>query len=189
MGQTELTIQYAPAVQSIKTAILQGQYEAAKGVNRIQLAVYFAIGKYISVNTRTQAWGTHALEFISDQLRREMPGLRGFSATQMKEMRLFYEGWRMLDSNPTNATVGNAEMNAAANSSVATDEFQYADNQSDINSSVATDELIDIHHAITNRDINFPVEHFFNVPFFHHTRILAAAKELKDRYYYIHRTA
>ena len=28
------------AVADIKTAILQGQYEAAKGVNRIQLAVY-----------------------------------------------------------------------------------------------------------------------------------------------------
>ncbi len=49
MQQTDLIIQYAPAVSAIKTAILQGQYEAAKGVNRIQLAVYFAIGKYISV--------------------------------------------------------------------------------------------------------------------------------------------
>ena len=39
-------IKYHGAVQAIKTAILQGQYEAAKGVNRIQLAVYFAIGKY-----------------------------------------------------------------------------------------------------------------------------------------------
>lgn len=171
MGQTELTIQYAPAVQTMKTAILQGQYEAAKGVNRIQLAVYFAIGKYISVNTRTHAWGTHALEFISDQLRRELPGLRGFSATQMKEMRLFYEGWQMLDSNPTIVIAGNSEKNANANSSV------------------ATDELIDIHHTITIRDIDFPVEQFFNVPFSHHTRILAGAKELKDRYYYIHRTA
>lgn len=173
MGQTELTIQYAPAVQTIKTAILQGQYEAAKGVNRIQLAVYFAIGKYISVNTRTQAWGTHTLEFISEQLRRELPGLRGFSATQLREMRLFYEGWQMLDSN----------------SSVATDKLQNTDTQGDTNSSVATDELIDIHHAITIRDIEFPIEHFFNVPFSHHTRILAGAKELKDRYYYIHRTA
>lgn len=173
MEQTELSIQYAPAVRSIKTAILQGQYEAAKGVNRIQLAVYFAIGKYISVNTRTQAWGAHALEFISEQLRRELPGLRGFSATQMREMRLFYEGWQMLDSN----------------SSVVTDELQMTDNLDSTNSSVATDELIDIHHAITIRNIEFPVEHFFNVPFSHHTRILAGAKELKDRYYYIHRTA
>ena len=35
------------AVADIKEAILQGQYEAAKGVNRIQLAVYFGIGKYM----------------------------------------------------------------------------------------------------------------------------------------------
>ncbi|MBQ0047730.1 MAG: DUF1016 family protein [Prevotellaceae bacterium] len=188
MGQTELTIQYAPAVQTIKTAILQGQYEAAKGVNRIQLAVYFAIGKYISVNTRTQAWGTHALEFISDQLRRELPGLRGFSATQLREMRLFYEGWQMLDSNSTVATAVLESMEND-NSSVVTDELQNTDTQGDTNSSVATDELIDIHHAITIRDIEFPIEHFFNVPFSHHTRILAGAKELKDRYYYIHRTA
>ena len=127
MGQTELTIQYAPAVQTIKTAILQGQYEAAKGVNRIQLAVYFAIGKYISVNTRTQAWGTHALEFISNQLRRELPGLRGFSETQMKDMRRFYEAWQMLDSN----------------SAVVTAELQSIDNVEVNNSSVASDELQD----------------------------------------------
>ena len=50
MKQTNAIIQYAPAVQTIKTAILQGQYEAAKGVNRIELAVYFAIGKYISTD-------------------------------------------------------------------------------------------------------------------------------------------
>ena len=128
MKQTNAIIQYAPAVQTIKTAILQGQYEAAKGVNRIQLAVYFAIGKYISVNTRTQAWGTHALEFISDQLRRELPGLRGFSATQMKEMRLFFEGWQMLDSNPTVAIVDNGDKSVTANSSVATDELQCTQN-------------------------------------------------------------
>jgi hypothetical protein len=43
---------YALAVRAIKTAILQGQYTAAKDTNRIQLATYFAIGKYISENSR-----------------------------------------------------------------------------------------------------------------------------------------
>ena len=70
---------YNKAVETIKTAILQGQYEAAKGVNRIQLAVYFAIGKYISLNTRKGVWGTGALRLISEQLRKELPGLRGYS--------------------------------------------------------------------------------------------------------------
>ena len=31
---------YTEAAETIKTAILQGQYEALKGENRIQLAVY-----------------------------------------------------------------------------------------------------------------------------------------------------
>lgn len=187
----ENIIKYKDAVQAIKTAILQGQYEAAKGVNRIQLAVCFSIGKYISTHTRIQAWGTHALEFISDQLRKELPGLRGFSATQLREMRLFYESWQMFDSNPAVATAEAIvpEIRPLANSSVATDEFQTVDKQSNINSSVVTDELIDIHHSIVIRNASFPVEDFFKVPFTHHSRIISGVKELQDRYYYIHRTA
>lgn len=45
------------AVEIIKTAILQGQYEASKDVNRIQLTIYFSIGKYISNHTRKGGWG------------------------------------------------------------------------------------------------------------------------------------
>ena len=172
------------AVAEIKEAILQGQYEAAKGVNRIQLAVYFGIGKYISQHTRKGVWGTGALETISEQLRRELPGLRGYSATQMREMRLFYEAWIMLD----------------ANSSVATDELEktasaFAKTGSN-NSSVATDELqiienhIDVRQAIQIPNITeFPIEDFFKVPFTQHTRIIASEKTLDARYYYIHRTA
>ena len=89
---------YNKAVETIKTAILQGQYEAAKGVNRIQLAVYFAIGKYISQHTRKGVWGTGALEIISQQLRKELPGLRGFAPSNIKNMRQFYEEWAMLDA-------------------------------------------------------------------------------------------
>ena len=184
------------AVETIKEAILQGQYEASKDVNRIQLAVYFGIGKYISLNTRKGFWGTGALEAISDQLRRDLPGLRGFSATQMREMRLFYESWIMLDVDSSVATdelIKSASLLAelkSDNSSVATDELLGT------NSSVTTDELqvhvnhIDIHQAIHIPDVTeFPVEDFFKVPFTHHSRIIAGAKTTDARYYYIHRTA
>lgn len=43
---------YNDAVKVIKTAILQSQYEAAKSVNEKQLMLYFAVGKYISINSR-----------------------------------------------------------------------------------------------------------------------------------------
>jgi predicted nuclease of restriction endonuclease-like (RecB) superfamily len=180
---------YNKAVEVIKTAILQGQYEAAKGVNRIQLAVYFAIGKYISQHTRKGVWGTGALEIISQQLRKELPGLRGFSATSMKNMRKFYEGWIMLD----------------ANSPIAIGELQSIDNQEDTNSAIAIAETeepnstiaiaelgmdvgIDIYHTLQIPDIkDFPIEDFFRLPFSHHIRIIEGTKDLKDRYYYIHR--
>ena len=167
------------AVETIKRAILHGQYEAAKGVNRVQLAVYFSIGKYISAHTRKGVWGTGALEAISQQLRKELPGLRGFSATQLREMRLFYEEWAILDTN----------------SSVTTDENQLF-HVLDANSSVTTDELeskehdIDIYQSIQIPSLKeFPIEDFFKVPFSHHSRILAGTKDLNARYYYIRRTA
>lgn len=45
----KISTELRQAVTDIKAAILQGQYEACKGVNRIQLAVYFGIGKYIPI--------------------------------------------------------------------------------------------------------------------------------------------
>ena len=48
-------VSYDNAVKTIKTAILQGQYEAAKDVNRVQLVLYFAIGKYLSQHTRNRS--------------------------------------------------------------------------------------------------------------------------------------
>lgn len=130
MDKEKSLISLTEAVEAIKTAILQGQYEALKDVNRVQLAVYFAIGKYLSENTRKGVWGTGALKQISLQLKKEMPGLRGFSETQLKEMRSFYEGWEILDASTQQCKNLSVEI-----SSVATDEI----NQCDL--SVTTGEL------------------------------------------------
>lgn len=85
----KISTQYNQAVQLIKTAILKKQLEAAKAVNRQMLALYYGVGKYISDNTRNGSWGTGAIETISEQLRRELPGLRGFSPTSIKKCARF----------------------------------------------------------------------------------------------------
>lgn len=167
-------IPLSQAVETIKTAILQGQYEAVKGVNRIQLVVYFSIGKYLSENTHHFAYGSAALKVISEQLRKELPGLRGYSETQLKEMRKFYDEWIFLDAKKSVAT----DKCATKKKSVVTDESQLTLNQSDI------------YHTMVIPDVTeFPIEDFFAVPFTHHTRIIALCKELDARFYYIHRTA
>ena len=84
---------YAEAVRVIKEAILRSQYRAASSANKEQLSLYYGIGCYVSKNSREGFWGKGAIEAISQQLQKELPGLRGFSATNIKNMRSFYEEW------------------------------------------------------------------------------------------------
>lgn len=93
--------EYTNAIGQIKQAILKSQYQAAKGVNAIQLSLYYGIGRYVSENTGKKVWGTGALEAISAGLQGELPGLRGFSSANMKKMRIFYDQWHeFIESSP-----------------------------------------------------------------------------------------
>ena len=172
MKQNHISQAYEIAAENIKNTILQGQYEAAKGVNRIQLATYFSIGKYVSANTRQGVWGTGALEAISTRLRQLLPGLRGYSPESLKLMRKFYEGWKSLDAG------------------------KIADNASKRNSVIAITELekssavqLPIRELQFTNSAGFPIDDFFNVPFTHHIQILSKVKLLDERLYYIHRCA
>lgn len=116
---------YTTATEQIKEAILSSQYKAAKQVNAVQLSLYYGVGRYVSQNTRKGVWGTGAIKAISEQLHKELPGLRGFSERNIKNMRAFYEEWQGLDTN-LETTVS---------------KFQISDNKGLINSAVATAEM------------------------------------------------
>ncbi len=51
------------------------------------------ISIYVSAKSRKGTWGTSAIKFISEQLRRELLRLRGFSEESIKKMRTFSEFW------------------------------------------------------------------------------------------------
>ena len=85
--------QYRAAADTIKAAILQSQYRATKLITGEQLSLYFGIGCYISTYSRKEAWGTGAINRISEHLRKELPGLRGFSGQNIRNMRTFAEFW------------------------------------------------------------------------------------------------
>lgn len=84
---------YISVVKIIKDAILKSRYRAAQKVNNEMLALYYGIGGFISVESRNAQWGTGAINAISLMLKQELPGLRGFSETNIKRMRQFYEAW------------------------------------------------------------------------------------------------
>ena len=173
---------YQNAVDIIKTAILQSQARAAKAVNQEQLALYYGIGRYVSANTRKKKWGTGAIETISSQLRKELPGLRGFSATSMRNMRTFYEEWRQLESN--SSVVTDEIQMLSSKSSVATDEFT----QINTKTSVATDDFkadSEIRQLQLANLPNFPLREFLSISFTHHVAILAKVKTYEERIFYM----
>ena len=175
---------YQGAVDIIKTAILQSQARAAKAVNQEQLALYYGIGRYVSANSRKKNWGTGAIETISEQLRKELPGLRGFSATSMRNMRTFYEEWRQLENNSSVAT--DEIQVLPPKSSVATDEITKI-NTSD-NSTVVTADFKDdaeIRQLQLANLPNFPLREFLSISFTHHIAILTKAKTYEERVFYM----
>lgn len=124
---------YTTATEQIKEAILSSQYTAAKQVNAVQLSLYYGVGRYVSQNTRKGVWGTGAIKAISEQLHKELPGLRGFSERNIKNMRAFYEAWQELDTNLE----------------IAISKLQTGDKESFINSPTAVGELETISAVAT----------------------------------------
>ena len=159
---TTVYAELSNAVQAIKSAILQSQQRALAAINQEQLALYYGIGRFVSMNTRNKNWGKGFIEAVSEQLRKELPGLRGFSAASLRKMRTFYEEWQMLSDN----------------SFVETNKL--VDIES--NSFVGTNELPTVQFKI---DANFPITAFMNIGFTHHYAIISKVKDIEQRKFYI----
>ena len=150
---------YNIAVQTIKDAILRSQYQAAKLVNREMLSLYYGIGRYISANSREGFWGTGAIRTISERLRKELPGLKGFSESSLKNMRMFYEEWSpVLESTDTSSSISPIMIGE-----------------------IETTSLLTPKTTITIDDL----ELFVNLSFTHHIRILNGEKDVAKRWKYI----
>ena len=88
-----------------ETFIRSYRANAARLANAEALKLYFYVGGYISKKTRNAKWGSGAIDALSNQLQVELPGLRGFSASSIKRMRVFFEAWApfmSIRSFPTN---------------------------------------------------------------------------------------
>ena len=134
--------------------------------NQEQLALYYGIGKFISLNTRNKNWGSGAIKSISDHLKFELPGLRGFSETNLKNMRSFYESWKELEVN-----IEDTPGKMLHNSSVITDELEQT---------IGNEQNTIRQLQLTNLP-DFPIAEFLSISFTHHVTIFTYAKSLDER--------
>ena len=164
------------AVKAIKDAILKSQLQAASIVNKEMLSLYFGIGAYVSNNSRNGFWGKGAIEIISKRLQEDLPGLRGFSAANIKFMRQFYEAWSpiinrqpMADDNKTLTAVSE---NAIDNSLTAV---------SEINTKLLTHK----ENGVLN---DFSMDTFLSLGFTHHIIIIRKTESIAERIFYINQS-
>lgn len=165
---------YLEAVRTIKTAILKSQSRAAQYTNKEMLSLYYGIGGYVSANSREGTWGTGAIEEISSRLREELPGLRGFSAGNIKFMRQFFEAWQ-----PYLET--SIEYLSDSKSLTAASDLKQMDEMGGVEPAVFRNHLA--------KASDFPMEAFVEIGFSHHMEILRKAKELDERLFYIRECA
>jgi len=92
-GDAKLPDGYAELVTRLKERIRSAQVRAAFSVNREMIQLYFDIGKEIHVRQKAERWGKSVVEQLSRDLGKEFPGVKGFSARALWEMRRFYAAY------------------------------------------------------------------------------------------------
>ncbi len=178
---------YVLAVKQIKTAILKSRYEAAALANKELLKLYFGIGQYVSFHSRNKNWGKGAIDSISSLLQQELHGLRGFSATNIRNMRIFYEEWEcmqpfLIDKKEPLFQFSEEELNRQLLSAELKNQ----------NRQLATGDLNDsflIQQLATAELENEWVELFLKVPFTQHRLIIRGAEVMEERVFYIQKVA
>lgn len=154
-------------IKRLKQQIISSRYVVAKIANAESLKLYFIIGKAVDEQFAKQKWGTKVLDAVSERLQQELPGLRGFSGSNLRKMRMFYQAW------DTSILICSSVTNKLENThksicSLPTNKFESRKQE----------------HKI-EQNLNA----FLSVAFTHHFEIILKTKNETDRWYYINKTA
>ena len=82
------TPEYKKWLIDLKSKIRSVQIKAAISINSALIEFYWDMGKMIV--EREPDWGSHFLENLSIDLKEEFPAMQGFSVTNLKYCKLFY---------------------------------------------------------------------------------------------------
>lgn len=91
---TGLPADYAPFLESLKSRVREAQARAMLSVNRELIELYWDIGRQIVERQEKEGWGQSVLERLADDLQKALPGVGGFSRSNVFRMRAFYLAYR-----------------------------------------------------------------------------------------------
>ena len=85
--------EYASFIGELKARIVRARLSAARAVNGAMIGLYYDIGQGIVERQRSLGWGESVVEILSKDLRKEFPGVSGFSSDNLWRMRQFYAAY------------------------------------------------------------------------------------------------
>jgi predicted nuclease of restriction endonuclease-like (RecB) superfamily len=91
---TPSPVDYAQLLAEVKERVRSAQYAALKAVNTELVGLYWDLGRMILERQEQAGWGKSVVERLSQDLRREFPGVAGFSVQNLWYMRQFHMEYR-----------------------------------------------------------------------------------------------
>ena len=92
-GKSIGKVDYNAWLGEVKTLIRSARLWAARAVNRELILLYWDIGRGIVEKQEALGWGKSVVERLSRDLQGEFPGMSGFSARNLWDMRRLFEAY------------------------------------------------------------------------------------------------
>lgn len=149
---------YMTWLEELKDRYLKQRLKAMSAVSNYVLEFYWNLGKDITARQYANTYGSGFYLSLSDDLKRKLPGVKGFSTTNLKYMTYFYTLYApVIENLPQPA-----------------DDFNEEHHQ---NSLHPVDDSNETHPENRLQGVDdFTKEQLFAIPWFHHQRIIDKCK-------------
>ncbi len=177
MADIILHNEYRDWLLNLKQQIKTGQIKAALSVNSQMIMLYWDLGRQIVEKQENAKWGSGFIDQLSKDLREEFPEMTGFSAKNLRTMRLFYVFYSQIGEQPvqqletqiTKQLISFFSVEDLKESEQLVRKLQYSDNQINVFWKQLVSKL-----AL--------------IPWGHHIKIIQKVKDHDQALFYINKT-
>ena len=158
--------QYGELFTQIKTRIRQAQVKATLSANAEMILMYWDIGRMIHNRQQHEGWGAKVIPQLSQDIRNELPEIKGFSERNLKRMIAFYREYSSLSTDVPQAA---AQLPSGGNEH--------------------TEKVPQPVAQLTPHNLSGNLQQLVTkIPWGHHILLIEKIKDLPARLWYMHQT-
>ena len=158
--------QYGELFTQIKARIRQAQVKATLSANAEMILMYWDIGRMIHNRQQHEGWGAKIIPQLSQDIRNELPEIKGFSERNLKRMIAFYREYSSLSTDVPQAA---AQLPSGGNEH--------------------TEKVPQPVAQLTPHNLSANLQQLVaKIPWGHHILLIEKIKDLPARLWYMHQT-